>query len=665
MNSVTRTLLCIILFTGFAAFNWFCSRKQSATVQTYAGLSDSARYVGMNTCKGCHPNVHDTYIHTGMGQSFDIAHKAKSSADFSQHPVIYDEYRDFYYAPSWENDSLVFLEFRLEGKDTVYKRKETISYIVGSGQHTNSHIWQSNGFLYQAPMTFYTQKQQWDLPPGFQDGNNTRFSRTIGLECMSCHNAYPKFEIGSENKYSFVNNGIDCERCHGPGSIHVKEKTEGILIDTSLYIDYSIVNPSKLPVDLQLDVCQRCHIQGNAVLNEGKSFFDFKPGMKLSDVMNVFMPVYQGREDEHIMASHAERLKMSPCYQVTLQKIESAEVTDKLRPYKNALTCVTCHNPHVSVKQTNYNHFNQVCGSCHTGNKEPLCKEDKNILEKANYNCVNCHMRLNDATDIPHVSVHDHKISVPPPVSTIPAEKKFVGISSINNPNPPDISIAEAYINYAEKFGLGPAMLDSALSYIPKGTKDNIRKNIILLIHVYFLKSEYSKVVSYAESFPELMNSLNQVRFDNRHAWTSYRIGESYSNLNNEQAALIWYRNANKLAPLHSEFANKYGTALASVGNTQEALNVFEKLASLHPEFAPGLSNLGYLKLIVNNDKKSASELYDRALALDPDYAGAMLNKTGLYLANGEISKAKQLLNKILKKYPDNAQAKSVLEQLK
>ncbi|MBK7964483.1 MAG: hypothetical protein IPK10_03695 [Bacteroidetes bacterium] len=87
-----------------------------------------------------------------------------------------------------------------------------------------------------------------------------------------------------------------------------------MLIDTSKYIDYSIVNPSKLPIDLQFDLCQRCHIQGNVVLNEGKSFFDFKPGMKLSEVMNVFMPVYKDNEEQHIMASHAERLKLSKCF---------------------------------------------------------------------------------------------------------------------------------------------------------------------------------------------------------------------------------------------------------------------------------------------------------------------------------------------------------------
>jgi hypothetical protein len=48
------------------------------------------------------------------------------------------------------------------------------------------------------------------------------------------------------------------------------------------------VNPGKLPIDLQFDVCQRCHLQGNTVLKEGKSFLDFKPGMRLSDHMTLF-----------------------------------------------------------------------------------------------------------------------------------------------------------------------------------------------------------------------------------------------------------------------------------------------------------------------------------------------------------------------------------------
>lgn len=110
------------------------------------------------------------------------------------------------------------------------------------------------------------------MPPGFEDGNNTRFSRIIGLECMSCHNSYPDFVLGSENKYKKIENGINCERCHGPGEYHVLQKQAGILVDTAKAIDFSIVNPAKLSIDLQFDVCMRCHLQGNAVLNNNKSF---------------------------------------------------------------------------------------------------------------------------------------------------------------------------------------------------------------------------------------------------------------------------------------------------------------------------------------------------------------------------------------------------------
>ena len=44
---------------------------------------------------------------------------------------------------------------------------------------------------------------------------------------MSCHNAYPKIILGSENKYEYIPDGIDCERCHGAGGEHVKRMISG------------------------------------------------------------------------------------------------------------------------------------------------------------------------------------------------------------------------------------------------------------------------------------------------------------------------------------------------------------------------------------------------------------------------------------------------------
>ena len=53
------------------------SETQQET-SSYLNHSDSARYVGMNTCKLCHQSIYETFIKTGMGQSFGKATKQKS-----------------------------------------------------------------------------------------------------------------------------------------------------------------------------------------------------------------------------------------------------------------------------------------------------------------------------------------------------------------------------------------------------------------------------------------------------------------------------------------------------------------------------------------------------------------------------------------------------------
>ena len=655
--------ICMLLVVSL---NYQCgapSDSYEEELTAYASLDSTTGYVGMETCRDCHQSIYDSYIHTGMGMSFDKASQTKSSAEFSAHHKVYDEYLNFWYYPYWDNDSLRILEYRLDGKDTIHKRIETITYIIGSGQHTNSHIMNTAGYLNQIPLTFYTQKGQWDLPPGYEKGGNTRFNRLIGLECMSCHNAYPEFEPGSENKYSFVDNGIDCERCHGPGEVHVNEKRAGIVTDVVTGIDYSIVNPAKLPIDLQLDVCQRCHIQGNAVLNDDKSFFDFKPGMRLSDIMNVFMPVYRNSENEHIMASHVERMKLSKCFTESIKRAEKNPV-DELRPYKNALTCITCHNPHVSVVTTNKDHFNLACNNCHSSAKDGLCAEKTEILKLKNYDCVSCHMPASGTIDIPHVSVHDHHIRIPVKDDEIEKIREFVGINCINNPEAEGKAVGKAFIAYFEKFNYGKEVLDSARKYFPDKTVDEIKNNFKHLVHISFLEKDYRKVVAYTKSNSGVAQTLNKISFNNEDAWTAYRIGASYLETGDAVACEQYYAIAYKLAPLHPDFANKYATILVSNKKLDEAKRILEKTVAEYPKFPPALSNLGYLTLVRDGDVEKANQLYDRALALDPDYDQAIMNKAGILMHTGKNKDAILLLKRFLKFNPGHMGAANLLKQI-
>ncbi len=653
---VRTKYLFVLLLAAFAAALIRCGGMEEQGQPEYAGLRPDAEYAGMEACRSCHADIYKTFSHTGMGQSFEASSLARSAAGPGPHAPVYDPHLDFYYMAEWRNDSLFILEYRLSDGDTLHARRQFIHYIVGSGQHTNSHIYNRNGYLHQAPLTFYTQNEKWDLPPGYENGGNSRFSRMIGLECISCHNALPEMVLGSENKYTAIGNGIDCERCHGPGARHVAEKRAGKLVDIRTETDYTIVNPAKLEPGLQFDVCQRCHIQGNAVLREGKSFFDFRPGMQLSDVMHIFMPVWQGMEDEHIMASHAERLKMSLCFK------SPASPEDDSGAGHAPLTCITCHDPHVSVRQTSSSSFNNACFGCHT-DKDEDCTAPREDLEHEGFNCVHCHMEGSGTIDIPHVKVTDHFIRKPVSDSLVERIRTFVGIECIHAPDAPPEARGMAYIQYYEKFGFDRFALDSAKKYFPEGTNADVRRFLHQLVHIAFLEKDYRRVVDLRRRAGIEAGSFGITSWSNRDAWSCYRIGEAMRGLGVE-GALGFLDRAAELAPYNLEFRSVYGTALMEAGRTADAKKAFRFILEEFPDHVQAMSNLGYILLSTEGDTTGSYDLYMRALSLDPGFLSARYNLAGWYLYRQRFTEAKHTLQEILRDHPGEQRARSILSSL-
>ncbi len=211
--------LLAVLSVVAALFIYSCGKTQQENF-VYLNHADDVAYVGMETCASCHDDKHSTFVHTGMGLSFDSATRHKSSAKFGAEHHVYDSAKDLHYLPHWKNDKLYIKEYRLTNGDTTHLLDVHINYIIGSGQHTNSHLFTHNGYVFQAPVTFYVQDGKWDLAPGFENGNNSRFSRILNSECISCHNAMPKLADNSDFKFTEIGTGIDCEHCHRPGEFH-------------------------------------------------------------------------------------------------------------------------------------------------------------------------------------------------------------------------------------------------------------------------------------------------------------------------------------------------------------------------------------------------------------------------------------------------------------
>ncbi|MEO1625281.1 MAG: tetratricopeptide repeat protein [Bacteroidota bacterium] len=637
-------LLIYALFSLFAVLLVYCnvSTREAQPVADYLNLSDTVDYVGMSTCIGCHQNVYETYRKTGMGRSFDHATLEKTDATFGKHALVYDARSDFYYKPFFKGDTLFVKEFRLDGTDTIHQRTEAISYIVGSGHHTNSHILDFNGYIYQAPITFYTQDQKWDMAPGFET-ENLRFSRLLTSECLTCHNHFPKMAEGSINKFTEVPRGIACERCHGPGELHVREKMAGQIVDTSQYIDYSIVNPRDLERDRQMDLCQRCHLQGIAVLEEGKSFYDFKPSMKLSDVLNVFLPRFTDSHEKFIMASQADRLQMSACYQ-------SSE----------KLTCLSCHNPHHTVKETPREKFNNTCRSCH-GEKVPeVCSGLAESQQMDATQCVGCHMPPSSSIDIPHVNITDHYISrqtarraLQMDPSTQEEITRFLGLQMMTKSDPTPLDMARGYIATHDKYVEASQMLDSALFYLTKASPSE-PGFFKTQIHYYFTRKDFAAVRQLAKT--EEISSLTD-------GWTLYRIGEAFATSSSHDLALPYLQKAVQDMPYHLEFQEKLGNSYVGLQQLDKAEETYRFVLSENAKRKAALCNLGYVRAL-KRQFQEAMELYDKAIALDPDYVQALLNKAAMLQFLNRQAEARKLAKRILRIEPENARAQLLLQSV-
>ncbi len=88
--------------------------------------------------------------------------------------------------------------------------------------------------------------------------------------------------------------------------------------------------------------------------------------------------------------------------------------------------------------------------------------------------------------------------------------------------------------------------------------------------------------------------------------------------------------------------------------------NLYEKALELDPNNADILNNLGVLHQI-DNDLQKAKECYEKALTLNPSHADALNNLGALYKAKNDLQKAEECYEKTLELNPSHADALSNL----
>jgi hypothetical protein len=340
----------------------------------------SAEEVGSQACSRCHAEIYKKYSATSMSRSSGKA-GAGPSLENLDHATFSDaalgaEYR-ISAAPAG---------FRLDFSRAAsgVRGQRSLEWSVGSGRVGRSYISSLDGFLFQSPVSYYSRGQKWGLSPGYQQHDFIHLTRAVGTGCLQCHASRLQSIDGTQNRFRsppFLEGGIGCERCHGPGKNHVARMTSG-----------TIVNPAKLEPARRDSVCAQCHLTGVARIARVRPKGDvYQPGRLLSDYAAYF--VWSGPESSFMSAnSHFEKLQESAC------KIASGD----------RLWCSSCHDPHTEPAEADRAVFYRTrCQKCH----EPAaCKENVETRRKNQDDCIACHMPKSQVRDTEHAVFTDHTI---------------------------------------------------------------------------------------------------------------------------------------------------------------------------------------------------------------------------------------------------------------
>jgi Tfp pilus assembly protein PilF len=165
-----------------------------------------------------------------------------------------------------------------------------------------------------------------------------------------------------------------------------------------------------------------------------------------------------------------------------------------------------------------------------------------------------------------------------------------------------------------------------------------------------------------SKSIDGLLSLLNEKSYSNSHAWTSFRIAYAYEMLGANRAK-AYYQKAVELAP----FVLKFRLKLADYySKTLELDKAEEEYRTILEEFSKNENvwcNLGFV-LAQKNDFEAANQCYDKALSLNPVHIQSLLNKASLLIIQGDISKGKLYLNRILEIDSTNEKVKSIMSSL-
>jgi len=587
-----------------------------------------SEYVDSRLCAFCHRQIYESYRQTGMAKSLFKPAPANTIEDYKGNTQFYHSLSDTHFSMIFRDQAYYQRRWQIgfDGKETNAEEMK-IDYVIGAGDHSIAYLHRTTrGTLIELPLGRYTEcGGYWGMSPGF-DSRRPDTRRLISYACVFCHDAYPQVPSGSDVPEApsgsdvpgtdpvftaDLPEGIDCQRCHGPGGQHVRAAQAGAEVSD---ISSRIVNPARLSSKLQMELCMQCHLEPTTgrlpalVRRFNRGIFSHIPGEPLEDYVLYFDHAPNtGYDDKFQFVSVAYRLRKSRCF------LES----------KGALTCLSCHDPHRKLpageEATSY--YSGQCLHCHESIINTLVAQGKHPDAA---DCVSCHMPKRRTEDVVHAVITDHFIRRKAPLRDLQAE------------------LQESNLTDAEEYH--GAVVPYYPSPLPK-TSENSQ---------YLAVAQVARQNNLKKGVVDLAREMNQ---HPPHEEAFYiALGDAWKNSGNSKAAAGAFEQAVRIKPKSVTALRSFAGSLKTSGDVSRSEQILKQAIDLAPLDGRTWNQYAMLEADLGRTDSAIDKL-QKALALDPDLPAGDLNLATLFVRKGEMEPAETALKRALSIDPYNAAA--------
>ncbi len=363
----------------------------------YPAGTDLATYAGAASCAPCHEEQYAAWELSPHGRAMGEAAAGGVLGRFDGTPTSLP---DGAVRPLVERGRVL-----MEMETAAGRSRHPVTHWLGSGRQHQVYLSRgADGVLRLLPLLWSTLGERWIplvlyQPAVLDPSSPAAWSRQDILRsgCFNCHLSQATFRVGAGGMgVEWVDLPVNCEACHGPGRVHVEERTAGR--DGPPLVDLAATGKEE-----EGRLCGVCHGArvGFSVWTSERGLPECAMDTLAYDHLRV--DATQGNTS-YQYAGHVSSL----CYR------------------RGALQCRHCHDPHDCLPRALDGqsaiglHSDRQCTVCHR-NYLGRAAAHEHSRHQSWVRCIDCHMGMSWIMDSPRTDqrTSDHTISTPRPLETI------------------------------------------------------------------------------------------------------------------------------------------------------------------------------------------------------------------------------------------------------